>query len=115
MSTAQQTGDYHDPDDFGSAQPVRRVDPAAVDAKAPEVDPAEMRDLERFHSERMEKEGIGPLARIARLEKIALQYFGSHHFEAPAPVFNPDAERDSARARFQQEMERIEAATRKTN
>lgn len=53
--------------------------------------------------------------RIERIENLAALYFGAHHFEAPAPVFNPDAERDSARARFQQEMERIETATRKTN
>lgn len=114
-SNEPQPGDrpFHDTDDFSDRAGVTRVNPADVNAKAPEVDPANMRDLERFHGERFEKEGVGPFARIARLEKLAFQYFGSHHFEAPTPVFNPDAERDSARARFQQEMERIETAARK--
>jgi len=71
-----------------------------VDAKASRVaEPAELTLTER----------------IDRIEKLAHMYFGAHHFEAPAPVFNPDAERDSARARFQQEMERIENEARKPN
>ena len=53
--------------------------------------------------------------RLVRLENLAAKFFGTEHFAPPAPVFNPDAERDAARRNFQAEMERIEAAAKKPN
>lgn len=52
--------------------------------------------------------------RIERLEKLAALYFGAHHFEKPAPEFDPDAARNDARARFQRDMEEIEAKAKST-
>jgi hypothetical protein len=65
--------------------------------------------------DRARNHDLTPVQRIERLETLATQYFGSHHFEQPAPVFNPDAERDAARARFQKEMEDIEKKARGAN
>jgi len=57
---------------------------------------------------------LSPAQRLERLENICSLHFGVDLFSNTKPlVFNPDAERDSARARFQQEMERIEAEARK--
>lgn len=86
---------------------INRVQ-SGSDETAREIAMNEEREIE----ERFRKENMGPLARIARLEGLALKYFGEHHFEPYIAPFNPEAERDSARARFQQEMERIEAAAR---
>lgn len=66
-------------------------------------------------TERAAEHELSPAARLERLENLATLYFGAHHFEKPAPVFNPDAERDAARTRFQREMEAIEAKTRAAN
>lgn len=52
--------------------------------------------------------------RVTKLEALALQYFGADHFETPAPVFNPQAAADDARARFMKEMQEIEAKARAT-
>lgn len=50
--------------------------------------------------------------RLNRLEMLALQYFGSHHFEAPSAAFNAEAERESARIVFERQMREIEERVR---
>jgi hypothetical protein len=54
------------------------------------------------------------LDRLVKLETLAKLHFGDHHFETPAPVFNPQAAADDARARFMREMQEIEAKAKAT-
>lgn len=93
------------------------VDPAPL-PMATKASPAiseDVQDERDAADDRARNHELTPAQRIERLETLATQYFGSHHFEPPAPVFNPDAERDSARVRFQKEMEAIEAKARGGN
>lgn len=63
--------------------------------------------------ERARAHDLTPAQRLERLETVCAKYFGTDHFEVSKDkVFNPDAERDDARKRFQAEMERIETAAR---
>jgi hypothetical protein len=75
----------------------------------------EKQDERDAADDRARNHDLSPTQRLERLEMLATQYFGSHHFEAPAPTFNPDAERESARAAFMKQMEAIEAKARGAN
>lgn len=66
------------------------------------------------HDHRTDIVGVemSPENRLLRLERLALLHFGNHNFEVSAPVFNPENERESARARYVADMERIDAEAR---
>lgn len=50
--------------------------------------------------------------RFLRLERVAIQHFGRDFFTVPAAVYNPELEKEAARARYVRDMEAIDAAAR---
>lgn len=79
-----------------------------------EIDRREMSNREAAEKRAHEHE-LSPPERLERLEMLCAKYFGVEHFVTVSEtVFDPEAERNSARIRFQQEMERIETEARKS-
>lgn len=103
-----------DNDEFPANRPdTLRVMPADVDATLGDDAAARreraMRREEELHDQ-YRRENMGPLSRIERLEALARQYFGTHHFDPPVAVVDPEAARKAARERYTREMEEIDAA-----
>lgn len=94
------------------ASPENEQDTETDQRVASDTDPRADRE---FPPDASGATNLSPEDRFLRMERLMMQYFGTHHFAPPALAFNENAERDAARARFQRDMEEIEAKARAGN